>query len=257
MVRRRNGSIHFRLGVAQFPVKTNVVGGIVVYQGRSSFNSLGGIGHAGQYLVVDFDEVGCVAGGGQVFGDDHCDPVTHVFDPIGHQEGVGRLLHGGAVFEVDLPASGNPVDASGSNVFARKDRNYPRVSQGRVNIDAFDDGVGIRAAHDMGMGHANEFDVVGVFAFARGKALVFNALYGLTDVCHSTAALVSFNFLAAHWIERTMLWYPVQRQKLPSSACRISVSEGSGLFCNKSAAAMIMPGVQNPHCKPCSSLKPS
>jgi hypothetical protein len=34
---------------------------------------------------------------------------------------------------------------------------------------------------------------------------------------------------------------------------RTSVSLGSGFSCSRSIEAMIMPGVQNPHCRPCSS----
>src|SRR5260370_6160043 len=54
-----------------------------------------------------------------------------------------------------------------------------------------------------------------------------------------------------------MFWYPVQRQRLPDSAQRTSSSVGSGLASSSALAAIIMPGGQNPHCSPCSSLKPS
>src|ERR1700682_4338445 len=59
--------------------------------------------------------------------------------------------------------------------------------------------------------------------------------------------------LAAAWIDFTMLWYPVQRQRLPSSPTRISRSVGFGLRSSSCLAAMIIPGVQKPHCRPCSS----
>src|SRR5262249_18911931 len=42
--------------------------------------------------------------------------------------------------------------------------------------------------------------------------------------------------------------YPVQRQRLPESASRISSSDGSGERSSRSAAATTRPGVQNPHC---------
>src|SRR5262249_49768000 len=47
------------------------------------------------------------------------------------------------------------------------------------------------------------------------------------------------------------------RQRLPDRAQRTSSSVGSGLASRRALAAIIMPGVQNPHCSPCSSLKPS
>ena len=52
----------------------------------------------------------------------------------------------------------------------------------------------------------------------------------------------------------TMFMYPVQRQMFPEIAHRTSSSVGSG-FCSSSATpTSIIPGVQNPHCRPCSSL---
>jgi hypothetical protein len=51
-------------------------------------------------------------------------------------------------------------------------------------------------------------------------------------------------FLAALWTAFTMVWYPVQRQRFPLMARRISGGEGLGDFANKSCAAMSNPGVQ-------------
>src|SRR5579859_3477513 len=53
-----------------------------------------------------------------------------------------------------------------------------------------------------------------------------------------------------------MFWYPVHRHRLPSRPCLISSSVGSGLRCKICAAAMIIPGVQYPHCNPWCSQKP-
>ena len=50
-----------------------------------------------------------------------------------------------------------------------------------------------------------------------------------------------------------MLWYPVQRQRLPSSPSRISRSVGFGFSVSRPTAAITMPGVQKPHCSPCSA----
>ena len=60
---------------------------------------------------------------------------------------------------------------------------------------------------------------------------------------------------AARMTARTMFWYPVQRHRLPSRPSRTSCSVGLGLSRSRSAAAMIMPGVQYPHCSACSSWK--
>ena len=49
---------------------------------------------------------------------------------------------------------------------------------------------------------------------------------------------------AAASTARTMLWYPVQRQRLPSSACRISLSDGFGCSASRDTVAITKPGVQ-------------
>src|SRR4029077_17003051 len=55
---------------------------------------------------------------------------------------------------------------------------------------------------------------------------------------------------AAASTARTMLWYPVQRQKLLPSTSRTCCSGGSGFSASRLVAAITMPGVQNPHCRP-------
>ena len=49
----------------------------------------------------------------------------------------------------------------------------------------------------------------------------------------------------------------MQRQRLPEIAQRISSSLGSGFSASSATDVSIIPGVQKPHCRPCSSLKPS
>ena len=44
-----------------------------------------------------------------------------------------------------------------------------------------------------------------------------------------------------------MLWYPVQRHRLPDSASRISRSPASGWALRKAVICMRKPGVQKPH----------
>src|SRR5438874_8523237 len=51
-----------------------------------------------------------------------------------------------------------------------------------------------------------------------------------------------------------MFWYPVQRQRLPSSSARIVFSSALGCLCTRSIALITIPGVQKPHCRPWHSL---
>jgi hypothetical protein len=48
----------------------------------------------------------------------------------------------------------------------------------------------------------------------------------------------------------------VHRQTWPDIASRTSVAVGSGLWSSSQRAVIIMPGVQNPHCSPCSAVNP-
>ena len=50
--------------------------------------------------------------------------------------------------------------------------------------------------------------------------------------------------LAAASTARTMLWYPVQRHRFPSSACLISPSDGLGFSFKSETVAITNPGVQ-------------
>src|SRR6516162_8560678 len=53
--------------------------------------------------------------------------------------------------------------------------------------------------------------------------------------------------LAAVRTASTIIWYPVQRQILAFSHCRISLSSGSGCRARSAFTDRIMPGVQKPH----------
>src|SRR5258706_2387317 len=54
-----------------------------------------------------------------------------------------------------------------------------------------------------------------------------------------------------------MLWYPVHRQRFPSSSARIVFSSAPGWRPTRSMALITMPGVQKPHCRPWQSRNAS
>ena len=61
---------------------------------------------------------------------------------------------------------------------------------------------------------------------------------------YSNPAGITPAALAAASTARTMLWYPVQRQRLPSRPTRISSSDGLGFSFSSETVAMTNPGVQ-------------
>src|SRR6185437_9646456 len=97
--------------------------------------------------------------------------------------------------------------------------------------------------------------VVGPVGLAGDEAGVFLALAGVAYLVQDgfCGHVVTPALPAAFRTALTMFWYPVQRHRLPSSPSLTSSSVGCGLSRNRSAAAMIMPGVQYPHCSACSS----
>src|SRR5580700_7326989 len=54
---------------------------------------------------------------------------------------------------------------------------------------------------------------------------------------------------AAAMMACTMATYPVHRHRLPARPARTSYWVGLGFCCSSARAAMIIPGVQNPHCR--------
>src|SRR5262249_8519742 len=78
------------------------------------------------------------------------------------------------------------------------------------------------------------------------------------ESCHDpTSAADSLACRAAHWIERTIVVYPVHRQIWPEMASRMVSSSGSGFLSSRARAVIIIPGVQKPHCSPWHRTKPS
>src|SRR5262249_2642968 len=55
---------------------------------------------------------------------------------------------------------------------------------------------------------------------------------------------------AASLTDSMIFTYPVHRQRFPDKAVRISLSVGVGLRRRSASAAIIIPGVQKPHCVP-------
>src|SRR5436305_10160723 len=131
-------------------------------------------------------------------------------------------------------------------------------------------------AHNGDVEHPRQHHVVGVHASAGDQRRILLAPQALADVAAAVGALRGgahaptpvtgivgspgdgagsasprCGALAADSTALTMLWYPVHRQRLPASASRTSVSEGSGFCRRRSVAAMLMPGVRYHPCPPC------
>ena len=70
-------------------------------------------------------------------------------------------------------------------------------------------------------------------------------------ICYpcSESVVPSFSLhVLTHWIALMIGSYPVQRQRFPERAMRISSSSGLGFFSSSAYADINIPGVQKPHC---------
>src|SRR5215468_11345018 len=108
----------------------------------------------------------------------------------------------------------------------------------------------MQTAQDLAPDHARHGGVGGegraarhfVHAVGTNGALADPLVVG--DDVHRAASRIS---AAASSTARTILSYPVHRQRLPASQKRTSSSVGSGFFFNSASEATSMPEVQMPH----------
>src|SRR6478672_12895789 len=117
----------------------------------------------------------------------------------------------------------------------------------RADVHRRDPRMRERAADEGHVQQAGQHDVVGPVGLAGEQPGVLLAGARLAEFGRRGLGFGGHGVTpasAARWTALTMFWYPVHRQRLPSSPSRISSSLGWGLVRSRSAAAMIMPGVQ-------------
>ena len=147
----------------------------------------------------------------------------------------------------------------------------PGIAFGRRRVDRADVGVGVRAAQDGEVGHPGQLDVVEVAALAGDEARVLDPLDGgAEDVGRRWPSDASVMVARRLW-RRTRRRR--RRRASSTAASRIAADDvvvagaaadvaldrvadlgrpsGRRFRASRSAAAMIMPGVQNPHWRPC------
>ncbi|GBD42175.1 hypothetical protein HRbin39_01564 [bacterium HR39] len=175
----REGLVH-RGAVADLPVVAQVVGDVVVHQRRGVVGRVE-VHHRRQLLVLHHQRLGRIARLVQRLGDDHRHPVAHVAHLVRGEQAVGAHLHGAAVARVDHPPADQRPEPRLLDVLAGEHRQHPGHADDRGSVDAPDAGVGVRRAHEDGMGLAGQVDVVGVPATAGDEPPVLLARDRLAD----------------------------------------------------------------------------
>ena len=115
------------------------------------------------------------------------------------------------------------------------------------NVDGEDPRVRVWAADGLAPEHP------GLVEVARVRELALHLGYGVAPdrrrggVAPLQGARRRTHEAAARRTASRIFWYPVQRQRFPERASRISSSVGSAVRLSRSAVATTSPGVQKPH----------
>ncbi len=191
-------------------------------------------------LVVHLDELRRVLGQRAALGDDDGDAVTL----------IARLVSGERVVRRHLdvlrhrPGAGHAADPVAGEVRAGERGDDTLRSPGGVEIHAVDAGVRVRAADDRHVDGPGQRQVVDEGAASAQQGGVLLALDGRPDVGLGGFGDGHDATPAADATAFTMLWYPVQRQRFPSSPARIAASSVAAPLSIRLTAASTIPGVQ-------------
>ena len=224
--------------------------------GASASSAWRALDHRRQRLVLDLDQLQRVAGAVAVVRHDERDLLALEAHLVRGQHGlhVARQRR-------------HPGELQALQVLAGDDGVHLRVLQGGGRVDRDDAGVRERAAQHRAVQHPGQRDVVDVGALAADEARVLLALaagrsrWGRSSV----ADIVRPLGLGARG--RLVLGRPADRlDDVLIARCsgrsarrwrsRISSSVGSGFAFSSARPVSTIPGVQNPHWRPCSSMNP-
>ena len=192
-----------------------------------------GIGDGLERLVLDANRrsgAACLLG---LLGRDDRDRLAEVADAVEGEHGLVGELEAVGLAAGDVVLGDDRVDA----------RHRDRLG----DVDLEDPRVRVRAADGLAPEHPGGAEVARVRELARDLGDRIGTARGRNRPTATERAGRRAHPPAARWTASRIFWYPVQRQRLPESASRISSSVGSGTRRRRSAAATTKPGVQNPH----------
>jgi hypothetical protein len=144
---------------------------------------LGGVGHGGERLVVDLDQLGRVLGLPAGLGHDEGDIVADIVDLVAAEDGVLGIGTVRSVPVLDRDQAGN---ARLAQVGPREDRQHTRCGCRGSGVDAADAGMGMGRAQHEAVRQIRQVDVISVAAPAGDQALILDPADRLTDpeLCH-------------------------------------------------------------------------
>ena len=166
--------------------------------------------HRREHVVLDVNQVGCIARLADRPGHDDDDGLAGERDVVDRDRGVTGRLH----VRRDRPRA-RQAALFGVQVGAGQDRHHIGGGLGRGRVDRGDPGMCVGAAHERQVQHAGQRDVVGPLGATGDQALVLFAQAGLAQLAgggavvdggHATPAGVEALALAAACTDFTMFW---------------------------------------------------
>ncbi len=210
------------------------------------------VDHRFERLVLHVDRFERVAGRGGAVGEHARHAVSRIARLRLGERVVRRVLH---VVGDGPRARHRPAPLIGQVGARVRGPNAGNGERAR-HVDRRDAGVGVRAAEHREVQGAGDLDVVRELGFAGEERRVLAPQQPLAEhagrfpcVDRHLGAPSRFDsqvcyLPAAASTDSTMLWYPVQRHRLPSRPMRTSCSVGFGFSLSRLVAAITMPGVQ-------------
>ncbi len=151
----------------------------------------------------------------RLLGRDDRDGLAEVANPVARENGLIRELE--------------PVGLLPRHVLVREHGVDSRKRAGRRDVDLEDAGVRVRAAHRLAPEHPRGLQVAGVRELAGDLRNGVGAAPARRRAPPREGRRGRAHRAAAWCTASRIFWYPVQRQRLPESASRISSSLGFGM----------------------------
>jgi hypothetical protein len=176
--------------VAELPVVAEVARRRLAMELRcAGLESGDRIDHRRQDVVIDLHELCGVARLAERIGDHHRDMVADVAHGVDREHGVRRRLVRLAVLALDHPAADQAADLVARRVLAGEHGDHAGCGLGRGGVDLPDLGVGVRRAHEHGIGLAGAVDVVDIHALAGDETEILAPADRCSDLCRHDVTL--------------------------------------------------------------------
>src|SRR5260221_736578 len=222
----------FDVAAGEAPLEGNVRPEPGVREGRVLFERLLWIDHSRERVVVDLYEVDRVPSDCSRLSDD---ALNRMANKVGARSGQGRVIWR---FPARERRGARDCPQTVVHVWAGEDANNAWQLLRSVCVDRDYFRVRVWTAEEFRVEHTRDFQVVDVCRNALDEARVLHPLHRATEVSRGSLSFRSFfyfgglryrcahlcvcPFLAACSTASTICESPVQRQTLPSSACRIA-----------------------------------